>query len=168
MKKKHIILVVVCVFIAWVVFGIVSPILVAKDWDGRGAFGDMFGGINALFSGLAFAGVVIAILLQKEELSLQRLELSETRIELRRSAKAQEQLLVHSAEQAKALSTATELSTLNNLLDYYQKELDRVGNASGPGPESQKVRLRSKTSAIVQQLEVIHSQLAEERQNDDS
>ena len=49
----------------------------------RGQFGDSFGGINALFAGLAFAGVICAILLQKKELELQRKELEETRAEIR-------------------------------------------------------------------------------------
>lgn len=48
-----------------------------------GTFGDMFGSLNALFSGLAFIGVIVAILLQKSELELQRQELEETRGELR-------------------------------------------------------------------------------------
>ncbi|MBX2834459.1 MAG: putative phage abortive infection protein [Micavibrio sp.] len=48
----------------------------------RGTFGDMFGGVNALFSGLAFAGVIYAILLQRKELELQREELILTRGEL--------------------------------------------------------------------------------------
>lgn len=42
----------------------------------RGQFGDSFGMINALFSGLAFAGVICAIILQKKELELQRKELT--------------------------------------------------------------------------------------------
>lgn len=45
-------------------------------------FGDMFGGVNALFSGLAFVGLIWAILLQKQELQLQREELKDTRLEL--------------------------------------------------------------------------------------
>ncbi len=49
----------------------------------RGQFGDSFGVVNALFSGLAFAGVICAILLQKKELELQRKELEETRAEIR-------------------------------------------------------------------------------------
>lgn len=53
-----------------------------KDMADRGTFGDMFGAINALFSGLAFAGVIYAIFLQKNELSLQRTELELTRNEL--------------------------------------------------------------------------------------
>jgi len=50
--------------------------------EDRGTFGDMFGFINSLFSGLAFVGVIFAILLQKSELSLQRRELELTRKEL--------------------------------------------------------------------------------------
>ncbi len=47
-----------------------------------GVLGDSFGALTALFSGLAFAGVVITILLQKDELALQRRELELTRAEL--------------------------------------------------------------------------------------
>ena len=39
-------------------------------------FGDVFGALNALFAGLAFAGVIWAIILQKKELALQREELA--------------------------------------------------------------------------------------------
>ena len=41
----------------------------------RGTFGDMFGAINALFSGLALGGVIYTILLQRLELELQRDEI---------------------------------------------------------------------------------------------
>lgn len=47
-----------------------------------GVFGDSSGAINALFSALAFAGVIFAIILQKKELQLQREELKQTREEL--------------------------------------------------------------------------------------
>jgi hypothetical protein len=57
-------------------FGVDEP-------DDRGLFGDMFGGINALFSALAFAALIFTVLLQRRELSLQRLELSETRKEIK-------------------------------------------------------------------------------------
>lgn len=50
----------------------------------------MFGAVNALFSGLAFAGIIYTIFLQKEELALQREELKANREELARSARAQE------------------------------------------------------------------------------
>jgi Putative phage abortive infection protein len=50
---------------------------------GPGDFGDQFGAVNALFSGLAFVGVIAALVYQKSELALQRQELEQTRSELR-------------------------------------------------------------------------------------
>ena len=58
-----------------------------------GEFGDMFGAVNTLFSGLAFLGVIITVWMQSEELRLQRKELESTRAELERSASAQEKTL---------------------------------------------------------------------------
>lgn len=55
--------------------------------DERGQFGDMFGVVNALFSGLAFGGIIVTILLQKEELKLQREELKLQRTEMQETRK---------------------------------------------------------------------------------
>jgi hypothetical protein len=54
-----------------------------KDYPAtdRGTFGDMFGSINALYSGLALAGIMLSILLQRSEIKLQSEELKETRRE---------------------------------------------------------------------------------------
>ena len=46
------------------------------DGDGTsasrlGLFGDMFGAISAVFTGLAFAGIVVAIFLQRKHIQLQ-------------------------------------------------------------------------------------------------
>lgn len=41
-----------------------------EDGGDRGTFGDMFGAVNALFSGLAFAGVLYTINLQRRDSSL--------------------------------------------------------------------------------------------------
>jgi hypothetical protein len=70
------ILVLVIVY-AWIVLDISSPVELTS-LEKTGAFGDSFGIITALFSGLAFAGIVYTILLQKEELGLQRKELELT------------------------------------------------------------------------------------------
>jgi len=61
-----------------------------KDWSKSGTFGDTFGAINSLFSGLALGGIIYTIYLQKTELSLQRDELKLTRKEIKRTANAQE------------------------------------------------------------------------------
>lgn len=62
----------------WVIYWLVLVLTIKNynhDWQVRGLFGDMFGAINALFSGLAFAGLIITILLQREELKAQKEEL---------------------------------------------------------------------------------------------
>jgi hypothetical protein len=46
--------------------------------ENTGIFGDTFGMTNTLFSGLAFAALITALLLQKKELGLQRQELKYT------------------------------------------------------------------------------------------
>lgn len=74
-----------------VIFGIIAFVVLAIwviSWltlssnPDRGTFGDMFGGVNALFSGFAFLGLIYTISLQKTELGLQRQELADTRKEL--------------------------------------------------------------------------------------
>ena len=77
-----ILLAIVGVIVIWAI----SWMLICKYIDGtdeRGLFGDMFGAVNALFSGLAFAGLIVTLLYQKEELKLQREELAQTREELK-------------------------------------------------------------------------------------
>jgi uncharacterized membrane protein YciS (DUF1049 family) len=70
------------------------------SWQERGQFGDLFGSVNALFSGLAFAGLIYAILLQRQELSLQRAELKLQREEM---AASRAELAAQVAVQKQAL-----------------------------------------------------------------
>ena len=70
----------ICVLVVWAMTFLLFFI---GESDRRGQFGDMFGAVNALFSGLAFAGLIITLILQKTELGLQREELEQTREELR-------------------------------------------------------------------------------------
>lgn len=50
-----------------------------SDYAERGQFGDMFGAVNALFSGLAFAGVLYAVYIQREDLRVARQETAMTK-----------------------------------------------------------------------------------------
>lgn len=52
-----------------------------SDNQTRGLFGDSFGGLNTMFSGLALIGAIYAVILQTDELSLQRRELKQHRQE---------------------------------------------------------------------------------------
>ena len=60
----------------------------------RGTFGDMFGAINTLFSGLAFAALVVTVLMQRDELKLQFEELEKSRKEFEKTASAQQNMLL--------------------------------------------------------------------------
>ncbi len=43
--------------------------------DNKGVYGDMFGAVNALFSGLAFAGIFISLRIQQQEIENQNTEI---------------------------------------------------------------------------------------------
>lgn len=98
---------------------------VIEDPQQRGLFGDSYGALNALFSGLAFAGVIATLLLQRQELSYQREELELTRAELQRAASAQEATSETIAEQAEVMKVTAHLSGLAALLDSANAEVDR-------------------------------------------
>ena len=70
------------VFAIWLLSWVLIDLCISECND-RGTFGDKFGAVNALFSGLAFAGLIVTLLYQKEELKLQREELAQTREELK-------------------------------------------------------------------------------------
>lgn len=79
--------------------------------DKSGVFGDSFGALTSMFSGLAFSGMIVTILLQRDELALQRNEIAENRIQFERSAAAQER--------------SARLSALSTLLTEYKDQIDR-------------------------------------------
>ena len=110
-------------------FWLLAPVLVSMalpDWPARGQFGDVFGVVNALFSGLAFAGLFWALQLQQEQLSLQREELklqreemAASRKELSRQVEAQHALFRASAAQITVASVQAKIEALK--LDAEQR-----------------------------------------------
>jgi branched-chain amino acid transport system ATP-binding protein len=69
---------------------------IGSSWAERGQIGDMFGLTNSLFSGLALAGVVYALMLQIHEIRIQKSDLALNREALRRTAEVQTQQFVAS------------------------------------------------------------------------
>jgi len=66
----------------------IISLLILGIWVSNGnEIGDSFGAVNALFSGLALAGIILTILMQKDELKLQRRELELTRYEMEMTRK---------------------------------------------------------------------------------
>ena len=108
---KQLYLLFALVICSWIIAGF-TTYCVFDSWADRGTFGDMFGAVNSLFSGLAFAGIIYAIFLQRKELELQRKELVLTREELHKSASAQ-------ADQVKLMKEAAQLAIISSALNAY-------------------------------------------------
>lgn len=106
-----------------------SAFLLYND-DDRGTFGDMFGAVNALFSGLAFLGLILAIILQYQELKEQRREIRDSRIAQQATATALQ-------SQLKAAEFRAKVESLNTLIDAQEGILGRLKNArTVPGKDA--------------------------------
>ena len=112
----------------WAVAWILLVILVPKPEE-RGLFGDMFGSVNALFSGLALAGVVLTLFMQHRELGLQREELQLTRNQLKKTTDAQEASGESLARQAVANERAAVIAGLVAVVDHFAIRIKVEGNA---------------------------------------
>lgn len=88
------------------------------DSDSRKAlFGDSFGAVNALVSAFAFAGMIVAFILQRYELRLQRKELRDNRAEM-------EQQTIQFKSQSNNLEIQRFENLYYNMLNLQQKIVD--------------------------------------------
>lgn len=167
-RTSTVIGVVVAIVVVWAGVAI-GAFFALPNWEARGQFGDVFGAVNALFSGLAFAGLITAILLQREDLELQREELTLTRKELSRSAQAQEQSEAALKSQAEAAGRSARLATVNFLISHYQQELRELrGNAYRDGdPRLQRLReLSDREAKLLRHVEALYQEVIQHEQPD--
>lgn len=157
------------VFVTWATSGY---ILYPLESTIRGTFGDMFGAVNSLFSGLAFAALIFTVFMQREELSLQRKELEYTRQELRRSAAAQEASEAALRAQAEATAQAATLNATHTLITYYREAIAELMQRSiqlEPNTQSKIDFLQAKMEPLFTILEGTYQRITqkhtENRQN---
>ncbi|EPP5730072.1 hypothetical protein ACUT7I_003458, partial [Vibrio cholerae] len=136
----------ICVLALWAL-GPIVLINLFSSWEVRGQFGDLFGSTNALFSGLAFAGLIYTIYLQKnelalqrEELRLQREEMAASRAELANQGVLQEkqylatltELRVQAAGmEVEALKMEAEMRIPSARHEYYQRIREQADKVEG-------------------------------------
>ncbi|MBD0399949.1 hypothetical protein [Flammeovirga sp. EKP202] len=126
-KTKSLKLMISIVVSIWVLSGLL--IYFGLDtWDQRGTFGDLFGAVNSLFSGLAFAGLMYTIFLTQQDLEIQRKEVYENRKQLIKSAKAQQKSEKALAEQVEQMKIASRLDALKTLIGYYNLQIANINN----------------------------------------
>ncbi len=145
-------------FVAVIVSWFFSSSVVEALYDQmpeRGQFGDQFGAINALFSGLAFAGVIVAILLQGEELKLQRQELADTRAELKRQADAAERQETALVNQRRAMLLSAAISGAAGLA-----EASRTGVQTTIDRNAVE-QLKNVLNQVLEELDLTHVDLPE-------
>jgi hypothetical protein len=102
---------------AWLIMFFVS------EWSERGTFGDLFGAVNALFSGLAFAVLIYTIILQREEIKENRREIVLNRKELQKSGKIQlksQEVLIRQVEQT---HLSAKMNAMRTIVDYYNNQI---------------------------------------------
>lgn len=101
-------------------FGVIS-------WIGRedaARTGDAFGAANALFSGLALAGVILALRMQSLEIRLQHKELIQSNKEMSRQADAQVSSQRTLAEQVARMIESSRIQALSVIIQSIDAELN--------------------------------------------
>lgn len=94
--------------------------------EARGTFGDQFGAVNALFSGLAFAGLIYTIMLQRKDLKLQRQDLKLQRKELELTRKEMEEQTAEYEKQNETLKIQRFENTFFNMLSQFQEVVNNL------------------------------------------
>lgn len=93
--------------------------------DSRGTFGDMFGAVNALFSGLAFAGLIFTISLQRKDLAIQFRTLESQLAEMETQSKAAEETAKQLESQQQLINLQMLQSTVNNLINIKSNMIEK-------------------------------------------
>ena len=153
MKRNLIVFIFVLVIIAWGTNLFIS-VKCLDSWDKRGQFGDLFGATNSLFSGLAFAGLIITIVLQRKELSLQRDELRLQREEMAKSREELAKQAKHKSDQIKTIVAELKIRSLE--AEISALEMESIGKSpSLRGEEyARKIRaIKKEMDTVIQKLE---------------
>ena len=120
--------------IVWVMFGGViilfllnfSMVFFVPGENTRGTFGDQFGAVNALFSGLAFTGLIYTIILQRRDLEIQRHDLKLQREEIALNRKEMEEQTAEFEKQNETLKIQRFENTFFNMLSQFQEVVNSL------------------------------------------
>lgn len=103
-----------------------SMIFFVSGENTRGTFGDQFGAVNALFSGLAFTGLIYTIILQRRDLAMQRDDLRLQREELVLTRQEMEEQTAEFEKQNETLKIQRFENTFFNMLSQFQEVVNNL------------------------------------------
>lgn len=132
------------------VISAISIYFFIPNWGDRGTFGDMFGAVNALFSGLAFAALIYTIILQREEIHMNRSEIELNRKELKKSATAQQNSQKALKEQVIQTHLTAKINAMSTIINYYNTQ---IANSNNPTELIEKSR--QKRRQLIQQMDAL-------------
>jgi len=132
-------LVLTLVLVSWVFYPAWSVVLfnISDSDEGRALFGDSFGMLNTLFSGLAFTGIITSIFLQSQELK-----------ETRKEIKGQKDEFVL---QTKAMKKQIFDTTFFQLIQLHNEIVQSLKVKSGTGSRVTTVEGRDAFSVLYKQ-----------------
>lgn len=146
-RSKFLLHAILTVTLLWIGSGFL--IYYASDnWADRGTIGDMFGAVNALFSGLAFAGLMYTIILQREEIKLNRDEIVNNRKELAKSVKTQQKSQAALKQQVAQTHLTAKINAITTVINYHTSQIE----SSNTKPEIVDIA-RVKRRALIKQID---------------
>jgi hypothetical protein len=119
-----------------------------SDPTARGTFGDMFGAINALFSGLALTGVITALIMQIQESKEQKEDIQRSRI-------AQEESVAALKLQMETTKFHIQIEALNHIIDSLNDQITRTKDSRTEGEKrhhASLAQIRSKYESDLRNL----------------
>jgi septal ring factor EnvC (AmiA/AmiB activator) len=152
-KVNFLIISIIIVLLIWSISGL-TIYLISDNWGDRGTIGDMFGAVNALFSGLAFAALLYTLQLQREEIKLNRTEIALNRNELSKSVKAQQESQEALKQQVTQTHLTAQLNAMNTVISYYNSQIE-----SSKSTQETIDKARAKRRLIIQKIDDLIDEL---------
>ncbi|MDB2389424.1 hypothetical protein N9W02_03350 [Flavobacteriaceae bacterium] len=155
-NNKTLSYIIIGIVLIWALSGVLTMIYL-DEWSDRGTFGDLFGAINSLFSGLALAGLIYSIYGSRQEIQLQREEIELNRKELIKSRKTQEKSEKSLEAQVVQMRIASKLSGINTLITYYSGVISNQEK-----PEDVREKAREQRRALIKEIDDLIDRLGDE------
>lgn len=163
-KKEWVFFIIISIFVFVLVlsFNLILSCWINLPCPGTsGEFGDQFGVLNTLFTGLAFAGLIMTIILQRKDLALQRQEMRNAIIEQQAQTKQFEEQTRLQQKQYEESQKNFTISQTNSIFYNSLDHISRIYNQSLPNVQTSRNKFLDLISSYYnsQQTLPIYAQL---------
>ena|ERR1044072_5150964 len=128
-----------------VISGVVMYFYFKGDWDKASKFGDSFGATSTLFSGIALAGVIYTLILQKKAIEEQKNQFKKADEDFKLTHENREKTFSIFQMQVNELSRAAEIQAIQLSLNLLDSDVKSV---------SKKEIYRKRLNTLLKQIEL--------------